>query len=89
MCGAGRRIICPDIATWTTWHTPCTELGATAWEIAQGHRLYRTLLCGRHEAQVRSGGTPWISEAVALDPASGPAVRQSARVQDAATTRVR
>lgn len=67
MCGAGRRIICPDMMTRTTWHTPCTELGTVAWDITlvQGRR--RTVLCGVHDAQVRFGGTPWIVAAVALD----------------------
>ena len=67
MCGAGRRIVCPDMMTRTSWHTPCTELGAVAWEINLGQGLSRTMLCDMHDAQVRSGGTPWILEAAALD----------------------
>jgi hypothetical protein len=66
MCGAGRKIISPDMMTVTTWHTPCTELGAVAWEISQGGDACITLLCGRHDADVRSGYTPWITEAVPL-----------------------
>jgi hypothetical protein len=66
MCGAGRRIICPDMMTRTTWHTPCTELGAVAWEITQVQGRCKTLLCRAHDAQVRYGGTPWIVTAVPL-----------------------
>jgi hypothetical protein len=71
MCGAGRRVICPDMMTRTTWHTPCTELGAVAWEINHGSGPARTVLCRVHDAQVRFGGTPWIVDAVPLDPARG------------------
>lgn len=66
MCGAGRRIICPDVMTRTTWHTPCTELGVVAWEITQVHGRCETVLCRAHDGQVRSGGTPWIVAAVPL-----------------------
>jgi len=66
MCGAGRRIICPDMMTRTTWHSPCTELGAVAWEITQVQGRCKTLLCRVHDAQVRYGGTPWIVAAVLL-----------------------
>jgi hypothetical protein len=67
MCGAGRRIICPDMMTRTTWHTPCTELGAVAWEITQVQGRSKTVLCRLHDAQVRFGGTPWIVAAVPLN----------------------
>jgi hypothetical protein len=66
MCGAGRSIICPDMMTRTTWHTPCTELGAVAWEITQIQGRCKTVLCRVHDAQVRFGGTPWIVAAVPL-----------------------
>jgi hypothetical protein len=66
MCGAGRRIICPDMVTRTTWHTPCTELGVVVWEITQAHGRCETVLCPAHDAQVRFGGTPWILAAVPL-----------------------
>jgi hypothetical protein len=66
MCGAGRRIICPDMVTRTTWHTPCTELGVVAWEITQVHGRCETVLCHAHDSQVRFGGTPWIVAAVPL-----------------------
>jgi ribosomal protein L37AE/L43A len=71
MCGAGRRVVCPDMMTRTSWHTPCTELGAVAWAINQGQGLSGTMLCHLHDAQVRSGGTPWLVEAAPLDQASG------------------
>jgi hypothetical protein len=87
MCGAGRKIICPDMATRTTWHTPCTELGAVAWEITQGQQPSRTVLCRVHDAQVRSGGTPWILDAVALDPAASLRPAESAGVHAAVTDR--
>lgn len=66
MCGAGRRVICPDMMTRTSWHTPCTELGAVAWDMNQGQGLSRTVLCYLHDAQVRSGGTPWLVAAAPL-----------------------
>jgi hypothetical protein len=72
MCGAGRRIICPDVLTRTTWHTPCTELGTVAWEItqAQVQGRCRTVLCRVHDAQLRFAPAPWIKDAVPLDSAS-------------------
>jgi hypothetical protein len=82
MCGAGRRIICPDMSSRTTWHTPCTELGAVAWEITLGPPPCRTVLCRTHDAQVRSGEMPWILEAVAVDPTSGGHPQQSSRMQE-------
>jgi hypothetical protein len=77
MCGAGRRVVCPDMMTRTSWHTPCTELGAVAWSINQGQGLSRTMLCHVHDAQVRSGGTPWLVEAAPLDQARGSRPQQS------------
>ena len=71
MCGAGRRIICPDLMTRTTWHTPCTELGAVAWEITQVQGRCTTVLCRVHDSQVRSGGMPWIVAAVPLSQQPG------------------
>jgi hypothetical protein len=68
MCGAGRRIICPDVTTRTTWHTPCTELGTIAWDITQVQGRWRTVLCRAHDTQVRRGGMPWIVAAVPLNP---------------------
>jgi hypothetical protein len=52
--------------TRTTWHTPCTELGAVAWEITQIQGRCKTALCRVHDAQVKFGGTPWIVAAVPL-----------------------
>jgi hypothetical protein len=69
MCGAGRRIICADVMTRTSWHTPCTQLGIVAWDITQLQGRCRTVLCHAHDAQVRFGGLPWIKAAVPLDPA--------------------
>ena len=66
MCGAGRRVICPDLVTRMTWNTPCTELGIVAWEITQVDGRCETVLCRAHDSQVRSGGTPWIVAAVPL-----------------------
>jgi hypothetical protein len=78
MCGAGRKIICPDMMTRTTWHTPCTELGTVAWDITQVQGRCRTVLCRAHDTQVRFGGTPWILAAAPLDPASTRRSRQPA-----------
>jgi hypothetical protein len=67
MCGAGRRIVCPDMMSVTTWHTPCTSLGTTSWEITQGVSQLVALLCPLHDAALRTGRAPWISRAVPLD----------------------
>jgi hypothetical protein len=79
MCGAGRRIICPDLMTRTTWHTPCTQLGTVAWEITQVQGPCRTLLCRVHDTQVRFGGTPWIEAAVPLNPVTSRGQRGASR----------
>lgn len=66
MCGAGRKIICPDAMSRTTWHTPCTEPGFAAWQIALGSSQHVTLLCAAHDAQVRGVPMPWMKQAVPL-----------------------
>lgn len=72
MCGAGRKIVCPDVMTTTTWHMPCTKLGAVAWEITMAREPRRTLLCETHDSQVRSGRIPWVKVAVPLRPVVQP-----------------
>jgi hypothetical protein len=67
MCGAGRRIICPDMMSVTAWHTPCTSLGTSPWQITQGVSQQVALLCAAHDAQLRDGRAAWISQAVPLD----------------------
>jgi hypothetical protein len=67
MCGAGRRIVCRDLMTRTSWHTPCTQLGTEAWEITQAQGRCRTVLCRVHDEQLRFGRIPWIQAAVPLD----------------------
>ena len=79
MCGAGRKVICPDMMTRTTWHSPCTELGAVAWDINQGQGVSRTVLCRLHDAQLRFGGTPWILDAAPLDARSSQRPQQPGR----------
>jgi hypothetical protein len=66
MCGAGRKIICPDMMTMTSWHTPCTNLGAAAWQISLGAGPRVTLLCPEHDAELRMGLTSWIGRAIPL-----------------------
>ena len=66
MCGAGRRIVSPDVMRTTSWHTPCTQLGAVAWEITVEIDPRRTVLCEGHDAQMRSGRIPWIRLAVPM-----------------------
>jgi hypothetical protein len=63
LCGAGRRIICPDIMTKTSWHLPCTNVGVAAWEITLEWSPRVTLLCREHDGQVLSGVAPWIKHA--------------------------
>jgi hypothetical protein len=78
MCAAGRSVVCPDMMTRTTWHTPCTDLGVLAWEITVGYGVSRTVLCRTHDMQVRFGGTPWIVDAVPLGPTRSRSPRKSA-----------
>jgi hypothetical protein len=78
MCGAGRRIICPDVATRTTWHSPCTQLGVMAWEITLEHSECETVLCRAHDTQVRSGRMPWIVAAAPRGEPSGSGTRSPA-----------
>jgi hypothetical protein len=68
MCAAGRKIVFPDVMSMTTWHMPCTNLGASAWQISQGSISHVGLLCPQHDAEVRAGRTSWLSEAIALAP---------------------
>jgi hypothetical protein len=67
MCGAGRKVVCPDATTRTTWHTPCTQPGAVPWQIGMDAGEQLTLLCGAHDAQVRGVPLPWITLAVPLE----------------------
>ena len=66
MCGAGRRIICPDVMTTTSWHTPCTKLGAVPWEVTLATGPCTTVLCETHDGQIRTGRMPWVTLAVPL-----------------------
>ena len=66
MCGAGRKIICPDMMSVTAWHTPCTSLGTMLWQITQGKRQQLALLCQAHDQQLRIGRASWISRAMPL-----------------------
>jgi hypothetical protein len=67
MCAAGRKIICPDMMTVTTWHTPCTSLGTLTWQITEGASQQLALLCPAHDEQLGSGRASWISQAVRLE----------------------
>jgi hypothetical protein len=51
----------------TTWHTPCTNLGTSAWQICQDAVSRVALLCPEHDAEVRAGRASWLSEASPLD----------------------
>jgi len=67
MCGAGRKVVSPDMMTVTSWHTPCTHLGVTAWRISQRGIVRTTLLCAEHDAQLRAGDATWIRDAVPVE----------------------
>jgi hypothetical protein len=71
MCGAGRKLVSPDMMTVTSWHTPCTNLGVTAWRISHRGRLQTTLLCPEHDAQLRAGEATWIHDAVPVQDIPG------------------
>jgi hypothetical protein len=66
MCAAGRKIVCPDVMSVTSWHMPCTVLGEVGWEITIAGRKVAARLCAEHDAQLRAGSVPWIRGAVPL-----------------------
>ncbi len=70
MCAAGRKIVSPDVMSVTTWHTPCTSLGASAWQMSDGATSRVTLLCPQHDAEVRAGRTSFLGRAITLTPAA-------------------
>jgi hypothetical protein len=72
MCSAGRKIVCPDMMTVTTWHMPCTRLGAAPWRIIQNGNPRNALLCLVHDAELRSGRASWIMQAFPLASPAGP-----------------
>ncbi len=78
MCTAGRKIICPDVMTVTSWHTPCTNLGIVAWELTYGGRTFAARLCSVHDAEVNGGRTPWLLSAVRLTGQAVPRPRSPA-----------
>jgi len=63
MCGAGRRVVSPDVMSVTSWHLPCTRLGATSWQLTLDSGVVTALLCAEHDGQVRSGRASWIAAA--------------------------
>jgi len=67
MCGAGRKIICPDMMTVTAWHTPCTSLGVFTWQVSQGASRQVAMLCRTHDTQLRNGSLPWLGGAEPLE----------------------
>jgi hypothetical protein len=71
MCGAGRKLVSPDMMTVTSWHTPCTNLGVVPWRISQRGIVRTTLLCPDHDAQLRAGDATWIRDAVPVADALG------------------
>jgi hypothetical protein len=71
LCGAGRKLVCPDIMTWTTWHTPCTSRGVTAWQMTEGETPGVLLLCPTHDEQIRTGQAGWIRQVIPLESPAG------------------
>ena len=69
LCAAGRRIVCPDVMTVTTWHTPCTRLGVAAWRVMESGNERVVLLCQAHDEQLLDGEPSWLPEAT---PVEGP-----------------
>ncbi len=72
MCGAGRKIVSPDMMTVTSWHVPCTRPGGAAWQIGYGACLTATRLCPEHDADVRAGRAAWAGPAFPLAPRQSP-----------------
>jgi hypothetical protein len=63
MCGAGRKVVCRDMLSQTTWHTPCTSPGVIAWYLTLDTVRRVALLCPAHDAEMRSGRVSWIRRA--------------------------
>lgn len=63
LCGAGRRVVCPDIMTKTSWHHPCTSIGVATWEIAVDKGSCVTVLCQVHDSQLATESANWITRA--------------------------
>ena len=63
MCGAGRNVVSPDVMSVTSWHLPCTSLGATSWQLTLDSGVVTALLCTEHDGQVRAGRASWIAAA--------------------------
>jgi hypothetical protein len=79
LCGAGRKVVCPDIMTRTSWHHPCTNIGIAGWEIVVDDSKSVTLLCQGHDAQMTAGSATWITRARRLTAATDPATSAQAR----------
>jgi hypothetical protein len=71
LCGAGRKLVCPDIMTCTTWHTPCTSRGVAVWQVTDGATPRVLLLCPAHDDQIRTGQAGWIRNAIPLESPAG------------------
>jgi hypothetical protein len=67
MCSAGRKIVCKDMLSQTTWHTPCTSLGSIAWQLTVDSVQRAALLCSAHDAEMRSGRVSWIRRATPVE----------------------
>ncbi len=52
--------------TVTSWHLPCTSLGAVAWRASRGATARVAMLCPEHDRQLRDGNAAWIRSAVPL-----------------------
>jgi hypothetical protein len=71
MCSAGRKVVCKDMLSQTSWHTPCTSLGTVAWQMTVDTVERVTFLCPTHDAEVRAGRANWIRGAVPVEDLAG------------------
>jgi hypothetical protein len=78
MCAAGRKVVCPDLMSMTSWHTPCTSHGSAKWQITLTAGVQVAVLCAAHDEEVRAGRVSWMRAAVPL-PAPPPRGRATRR----------
>jgi hypothetical protein len=69
MCAAGRALISPDVTARTSWHWPCTSIGAARWQVTRGTGPAFYLLCPDHDAELAAGYVSWIEHPLFLGPA--------------------
>jgi hypothetical protein len=72
LCGAGRKLVCLDVMSRTTWHTPCTRPGSAAWQVSDEGGQRVLLLCPAHDGELRTGQAGWAGDASPMETLASP-----------------